>query len=243
MIGTEASPCSTTAYEPHGTATATAGNIPRGIGTLWAPSRARGLGRKRGDQMTGRTAWPFDDGEGNLAALGLLPQKVGDEIAMAPAVVVPGRTRARAEEDDATLSRVILDNQLEQTGDVGFVVKAHLSMIEDSLVSEAAHPPIPRRTESLLECVTAKSDRTYLPTDAGIDENGWLVPALLHAYFLGANDPYSALKTTLKAEIDPEAWASLHSDTSRPFQRPTKGRIAVKVINHLGDEVMKVFKV
>ncbi len=64
-----------------------------------------------------------------------------------------------------------------------------------------------------------------------------------HAYFLGANDPYSALKTTLKAEIDPEAWATLNSDISRPFDRPKNGRIAVKVINHLGDEVMKVFKV
>ena len=64
-----------------------------------------------------------------------------------------------------------------------------------------------------------------------------------HAYFLGANDPYKALKTTLKAEIDRGAWASLHSDTSRPFDRPESGRIAVKVINHLGDEVMKVFRV
>ncbi len=64
-----------------------------------------------------------------------------------------------------------------------------------------------------------------------------------HAYFLGANDPYSALKTTLKAEIDEEAWATLHSDTSRPFPKPQSGRIAVKVINHLGDEVMKVFRV
>ena len=64
-----------------------------------------------------------------------------------------------------------------------------------------------------------------------------------HAYFLGANDPYKALKTTLKAEIDADAWASLHSDTSRPFDRPESGRIAVKVINHLGDEVMKVFRV
>ncbi len=63
------------------------------------------------------------------------------------------------------------------------------------------------------------------------------------AYFLGANDPYSALKTTLKAEIDADAWATLRSDTSRPFEKPKKGRIAVKVINHLGDEVMKVFKV
>ena len=64
-----------------------------------------------------------------------------------------------------------------------------------------------------------------------------------HAYFLGANDPYKALKTTLKAEVDADAWATLHSDISRPFDRPESGRIAVKVINHLGDEVMKVFRV
>ena len=64
-----------------------------------------------------------------------------------------------------------------------------------------------------------------------------------HAYFLGANDPYKSLKTALRAEIDPEAWETLYSDTSRPFARPSTGRIAVKVINHFGDEVMKVFTV
>ena len=64
-----------------------------------------------------------------------------------------------------------------------------------------------------------------------------------HAYFLGASDPYRSLKTTLKAEIDADAWATLNSDTSRPFAKPETGRIAVKVINHLGDEVMKVFRV
>ena len=64
-----------------------------------------------------------------------------------------------------------------------------------------------------------------------------------HAYFLGANDPYKALKTTLKAEIDVDAWQSLRSDTSRPFRKPTSGRVAVKAINHLGDEVMKVLAV
>jgi adenine-specific DNA-methyltransferase len=63
------------------------------------------------------------------------------------------------------------------------------------------------------------------------------------AYFLGANDPYKALKTTLKAEINKEAWDTLKSDISRPFEKPVSGRIAVKVINHLGDEVMKVFRV
>ena len=64
-----------------------------------------------------------------------------------------------------------------------------------------------------------------------------------HAYFLGASDPYKSLKTTLRAEIDEDAWATLNSATSRPFPRPESGRIAVKVINHLGDEVMKVFRV
>lgn len=64
-----------------------------------------------------------------------------------------------------------------------------------------------------------------------------------HAYFLGQNDPYKSLKTTLKAEINKEAWDTLNSDTSRPFKKPESGRIAVKVINHLGDEVMKVFRV
>ena len=63
-----------------------------------------------------------------------------------------------------------------------------------------------------------------------------------HAYFLGANDPYKSLKTTLRAEINQEAWESLHSAVSRPFDRPKSGRVAVKVINHLGDEVMKVVR-
>ena len=63
------------------------------------------------------------------------------------------------------------------------------------------------------------------------------------AYFLGAQDPYKALKTTLKAEIDADAWATLNSAVSRPFDAPSTGRIAVKIINHLGDEAMKVFRV
>ena len=64
-----------------------------------------------------------------------------------------------------------------------------------------------------------------------------------HAYFLGASDPYKSLKTTLKAEINADAWNSLKSNISRPFPKPESGRIAVKVINHLGDEVLKVFRV
>ena len=65
-----------------------------------------------------------------------------------------------------------------------------------------------------------------------------------HAYFPStSNDPYRSLKTTLKAEINEEAWESLRKTVSRPFPKPESGRIAVKVINHLGDEALKVFRV
>jgi adenine-specific DNA-methyltransferase len=64
-----------------------------------------------------------------------------------------------------------------------------------------------------------------------------------HAYFTGAEEPYDKLKRTLRAEIDEAAWRSLYSTTSRPFAKPESGKIAVKVINHYGDEVLKVFDV
>ena len=76
--------------------------------------------------------------------------------------------------------------------------------------------------------------------DTDYDEESFFVR---HAYFLGARDPYKSLKTSLKAEIDEEAWESLRRARSRPFPKPQTGRIAVKVINHLGDEAMKVFRV
>ena len=64
-----------------------------------------------------------------------------------------------------------------------------------------------------------------------------------HAYFTGAGDPYKSLRRALRADIDEEAWASLYRTRSRPFQAPESGRIAVKVINHYGDEVMKSYEV
>jgi Adenine specific DNA methylase Mod len=64
-----------------------------------------------------------------------------------------------------------------------------------------------------------------------------------HAYFTGAEEPYDKLKRALRAEINEEAWSSLYSTTSRPFDSPTTGKIAIKVINHYGDEVLKVFEV
>ena len=64
-----------------------------------------------------------------------------------------------------------------------------------------------------------------------------------HCYFTGDNDPYKRLKTALKADIDVDAWDSLYQTVSRPFPKPESGKIAVKVINDYGDEVMKVFEV
>ena len=63
-----------------------------------------------------------------------------------------------------------------------------------------------------------------------------------HAYFTGAGEPYEKLKRALRAEIDEGAWSALYSTKSRPFAAPKTGKIAVKVINHYGDEVLKVYK-
>jgi len=64
-----------------------------------------------------------------------------------------------------------------------------------------------------------------------------------HAYFTGADQPYEKLKRALRAEIDEAAWSALYSTTSRPFAPPETGKIAVKVINHYGDEVLKAYEV
>lgn len=87
---------------------------------------------------------------------------------------------------------------------------------------------------------SGKEDIAAWFVDTDYDETSFFVR---HAYFMGANDPYKSLKTALKAEIDEDAWATLYRETSRPFARPSTGRFAVKVINHFGDEVMKVFAV
>jgi adenine-specific DNA-methyltransferase len=62
-----------------------------------------------------------------------------------------------------------------------------------------------------------------------------------HAYFLGGQDPYEKLKRALRAEVDEAEWARLHSARSVPFDPPRRGKVAVKVINHYGDEVLKVY--
>lgn len=76
--------------------------------------------------------------------------------------------------------------------------------------------------------------------DTNYDEESFVVE---HAYFVGADKPYEKLKKALKAEIDEELWERLYTNRSRPFRKSKTGKIAVKVINHYGDEVMKVVAV
>ncbi len=64
-----------------------------------------------------------------------------------------------------------------------------------------------------------------------------------HAYFSGMKSPYKQLQRVLKAEINEEAWQSLYRTVSRPFPKPSTGKIAIKVINHYGDEVLKVYDI
>ncbi len=104
--------------------------------------------------------------------------------------------------------------------------------------------------------VTIRGVDVYDPTTGEIRSNStddiacWFIDTdyneesffVRQAYFTGADQPYDKLKRALKAEIDEAAWASLYSTTSRPFDPPNSGKIAVKVINHYGDEVLKVYE-
>jgi adenine-specific DNA-methyltransferase len=105
--------------------------------------------------------------------------------------------------------------------------------------------------------VEIKGVDVYNPTTGEIRSSGtgeialWMIDTdydgesffVRHCYFTGGNDPYRRLKTALQADIDPLAWETLYQTKSRPFPRPEKGKIAVKVINHYGDEVLQVYEV
>ncbi len=78
----------------------------------------------------------------------------------------------------------------------------------------------------------------FLDTD--YDEESFFVR---HAYFTGADEPYKKLQRALRVDIDADAWSTLYRTRSQPFRVPLSGKIAVKVINHYGDEVLKVYEV
>ena len=126
-----------------------------------------------------------------------------------------------------------------------------------NLFTVFGEPDIEIRTEAKDVTVELRGVDVYDPTtgDVRSSDTGsialWMIDTnyneesffVRHCYFTGGNDPYKRLKTALKADIDAGAWETLYSTTSRPFERPETGKIAVKVINDYGDEVMKVFEV
>ena len=104
--------------------------------------------------------------------------------------------------------------------------------------SRAAAPLVGGRTCARRARTSSTDDVACWFIDTNYDGESFFVR---HAYFTGADEPYEKLKRALRAEIDEGAWSSLYSTVSRPFAPPETGRIAVKVINHYGDEVLKVF--
>ena len=118
------------------------------------------------------------------------------------------------------------DVQIERTNDGQIVVQLHGVDVYDPTSGDV-------RSSSTDDIACWFIDTQY-------DEQSFFVR---HAYFTGAGDPYQQLKRALRTEIDPDAWASLYQTRSRPFQPPATGRIAVKVINHYGDEVLKVYDI
>ncbi|MBF0608851.1 MAG: site-specific DNA-methyltransferase [Magnetococcales bacterium] len=116
-------------------------------------------------------------------------------------------------------------------------------------------PDIEIKTENGKVMVTIKGLDIYDPTTGEIRSNStddiacWFIDTnyngesffVRHAYFTGADKPYERLKNALRTDIDEAAWSSVYSTESRPFERPQTGKIAVKVINHYGDEVLKVY--
>ena len=113
------------------------------------------------------------------------------------------------------------------------------------------------RTEDGKMVVEIKGLDIYDPTTGQIRNNStddiacWFIDTnynqesffVRHAYFTGADKPYERLKRALRTEVNEEAWSMLYSTKSRPFDPPETGKIAVKVINHYGDEVLKVYEV
>ena len=121
----------------------------------------------------------------------------------------------------------------------------------------AIFPPLKKGDEGGFITVEIKGLDVYDPTTGQIRSHStddiacWFIDTdyneesffVRHAYFSGADEPYEKLKKALRAEIDESAWSTIYSTKSRPFPMPSKGKIAVKVINHYGDEVLKVYDI
>ena len=187
----------------------------------------------------------------DLAAAAREAREMGFDVLIACAFSYDARASDLDKLGSVRVLKARMNADLHMATDLKSTDKANLFVVfgePDIAVEEADHDmvrvrvlgvDIYRPEKGMVES-SEPDDLACWFIDTDYDEESFFVR---QAYFLGANDPYKALQTTLRADINREAWESLHSDVSRPFPRPASGRIAVKVINHLGDEVMKVLMV
>jgi adenine-specific DNA-methyltransferase len=115
-----------------------------------------------------------------------------------------------------------------------------ISESSDGLVAELKGVDVYDPTTGEVRSSKGTSDVALWMIDTDYNEESFFVR---HCYFTGDNDPFKRLRTALRADIDADAWESLYKTVSRPFPKPSTGKIAIKVINDYGDEVMKVFEV
>ena len=119
--------------------------------------------------------------------------------------------------------------------------KAHCQALDDERVVQVEVRGLDVYDPTTGQVRSSKADEDIACWFIDTDYNGRSF-FVRHAYFCGDDEPYDKLRRALRAEIDESAWDSLYSTVSRPFPRPSSGRIAVKVINHYGDEILKVYE-
>ena len=177
----------------------------------------------------GSDAWATTAGEQSVGALRVVLVKMNPDLAMGDDLLKKtgsGNLFMVFGEPDIEIRNALLDGPMD--GDFGEKLVVKLNGLD---VYDPTTGQVRSHTTHDIAC-------WFIDTD--YDSESFFVR---HAYFTGADEPYEKLSKALKADIDPDAWATLYSTESRPFDPPSTGRIAVKVINHYGDEVLKVYDV
>lgn len=149
--------------------------------------------------------------------------------------VLPARMNPDLAMGDTLLKKTGAGNLFMVFGEPDLVIRHHNGQVAVEIKGLDIYDPT---TGEIRASSTADIACWFI--DTNYNEESFFVR---HAYFTGADKPYEKLKRALRAEIDEEAWSALYSTVSRPFDAPETGKIAVKIINHYGDEVLKVYEV
>ncbi|HYD10200.1 MAG TPA: site-specific DNA-methyltransferase, partial [Acidimicrobiales bacterium] len=192
------------------------------------------------DPLTGETAKelaPAGDGfavaaeERRLGKLRVLLVRMNPDLAMGGDLLKKtgaGNLFMVFGEPDVDIRHVVIDAEPGSRGPIGHCLQVEIRGVD-------VYDPTTGQVRS-----SATDDIACWFIDTNYNGESFFVR---HAYFTGDNDPYAQLKRALRSDVDEDAWASLYSTTSREFELPSTGKIAIKVINHYGDEVMQVYEV